>query len=514
MTLALIAPRTLLADSFYTLTPCRVLDTRTTSPLTGPRLVSVAGTCGVPAHASEVSVNLTAINPTSAVSIGLYPSTLAPNGASAIADAGAGMVRANNAVVALGLDGSGTLTAVPTFTGGGQTDFVLDVNGYFLPQSVEVITSDPGAPQWSAVSPTFYSSDPTSGTYYNPQPLRLNNTLYLLVQGGQLDGSVPPPAAPCAGGDKILLYQTPYTQAGLTSPFSIVSRISDCPTQAPGQTIHWSQGNIFFDGSGTYYLIGEVLTMMNGTQVSSEARIWTATLNPATNQLTGSWGGTPTSPNRLLTYAAAPGVSRITNFEMQVDTTRQPPADGFAHTLVRGFANLNFATAIEARMDLSPAYCGQSLSQQPCALIQFKQSGAWTTATNGVLTFTPDTLIAGFRPRSLVSQNMSALGAVQGPLELWGAYTETSNGCGPCPGPTGGGFEFFQVTPDWSLYQNQNFVLGSQFRCMPSGRTQMRSYDAPVYFGSELVLYSATNDANCATASAFFGMSVVATILE
>ena len=60
------------AYSFYTLTPCRVIDTRNpTGPYGGPSLNPTAprtfilrGQCGIPTTATSVSVNLTVANPT------------------------------------------------------------------------------------------------------------------------------------------------------------------------------------------------------------------------------------------------------------------------------------------------------------------------------------------------------------------------------------------------------------------------------------------------------------------
>src|SRR5262249_809294 len=61
--------------SFYTLTPCRVLDTRTTQPLeTGvDRTIQIAGVCGVPATARAVSVNIAVTGPTAAGFVKLFP---------------------------------------------------------------------------------------------------------------------------------------------------------------------------------------------------------------------------------------------------------------------------------------------------------------------------------------------------------------------------------------------------------------------------------------------------------
>jgi hypothetical protein len=115
---------------FHTVDPCRVYDSRTSSPLVSAvdRLVQVAGLCGVPATAQAVSLNLTAINPTDRGRITLYPADQPLPLASTINFA-SGRTLANNAIVVLSPDGK--LLANPFVLGSGQVDIAVDVNGYF-----------------------------------------------------------------------------------------------------------------------------------------------------------------------------------------------------------------------------------------------------------------------------------------------------------------------------------------------------------------------------------------------
>lgn len=124
------------ADSLFTLTPCRVFDTRSTlTPLTGTQLVTLTeGTCGVPIWASAVAANVTLINPTVNVSLGFVPGDLAPTGTNVVS-AAPGAVRAGCAVLPLATDQSGTVLAFPTFASPGQTDLAIDVSGYFAPDN-------------------------------------------------------------------------------------------------------------------------------------------------------------------------------------------------------------------------------------------------------------------------------------------------------------------------------------------------------------------------------------------
>jgi photosystem II stability/assembly factor-like uncharacterized protein len=116
---------------FYTVTPCRLVDTRGPD---GPALAAgesraflVGGLCSIPTSAKAISVNLTVTGATAAGNLALYPGGASPPSASAI-NYGAGQTRANNAILALGP--SADLIAKCN-QGSGNVHFVLDVNGYF-----------------------------------------------------------------------------------------------------------------------------------------------------------------------------------------------------------------------------------------------------------------------------------------------------------------------------------------------------------------------------------------------
>jgi uncharacterized repeat protein (TIGR03803 family) len=120
--------------SLYTVTPCRVLDTRNPAgPLGGPaittaeRSFTVVGTCGIPASARSVSVNVTVVGGSVASWVAVFPGDIAWPGVSTI-NYKAGQARANNAVIPLASDGSGT---IKVRAGGGTVHVVLDVNAYF-----------------------------------------------------------------------------------------------------------------------------------------------------------------------------------------------------------------------------------------------------------------------------------------------------------------------------------------------------------------------------------------------
>jgi hypothetical protein len=94
------------------------------------RTLKITGACGLPASAKAVSFNVTLVAPTSSGYAVLFPGGAAVPLASTI-NFGAGQVQANNAVLALAADGTGTLAALVGMAGQGTVDLVLDVNGYF-----------------------------------------------------------------------------------------------------------------------------------------------------------------------------------------------------------------------------------------------------------------------------------------------------------------------------------------------------------------------------------------------
>ena len=120
---------------YYTLSPCRVLDSR--EPM-GPwgglplaagqeRTLTIVGACAIPATAKGLSFNITATAATANGHIRVYPSGTPRPGASTV-NFVAGQTRANNGIVKLGAAGDLTL-----FSGqaSGTVHVVIDVNGYF-----------------------------------------------------------------------------------------------------------------------------------------------------------------------------------------------------------------------------------------------------------------------------------------------------------------------------------------------------------------------------------------------
>ncbi|MES1210875.1 MAG: hypothetical protein ABUL63_00945, partial [Acidobacteriota bacterium] len=128
-----LAPATVVAPppGFYTLAPCRLLDTRTQQA--GPidagavREVAVSG-CGIPASATSAAINVTAINSTSSGDVAVY-AVDPPTVANSIVSFGLGATRANNAIAPI--SATGTLKIKPNLSALASMHVVVDVVGYF-----------------------------------------------------------------------------------------------------------------------------------------------------------------------------------------------------------------------------------------------------------------------------------------------------------------------------------------------------------------------------------------------
>lgn len=121
---------------FFTVEPCRVLDTRDPDgayggpavPALGRRDFAVAGRCSIPATARSVSVNVTVTQPAASGHLTIHSSDTGPPLTSTI-NFGTGQTRANNAILRLSTDGSG---AIAIENGSpGTVHVILDATGYF-----------------------------------------------------------------------------------------------------------------------------------------------------------------------------------------------------------------------------------------------------------------------------------------------------------------------------------------------------------------------------------------------
>jgi hypothetical protein len=125
---------------FYSVTPCRVVDTRGAVGLTGgPQLAAfqvrnfpMRGRCGIDSAAIAVSLNVTVVQPASSGYLTLWPSGSAQPVVSTINFTPADTALANGAIVPLSTVVGSSEIAVFNGSPGG-THVILDVTGYFAP---------------------------------------------------------------------------------------------------------------------------------------------------------------------------------------------------------------------------------------------------------------------------------------------------------------------------------------------------------------------------------------------
>jgi hypothetical protein len=117
---------------FYTLAPCRLVDTRTSYPLQANQTRSflAAGQCGIPVTAKALMLNVTVLGSTGGGFVTLYPDNLSVPVSSTI-NFQTGLTRANSGVVRLSTDGEGRVGVYSSVNGGGVVHLLLDVAGYF-----------------------------------------------------------------------------------------------------------------------------------------------------------------------------------------------------------------------------------------------------------------------------------------------------------------------------------------------------------------------------------------------
>ncbi len=227
------------AGAYTPLTPYRICDTRVGTgtgcsghPIGPGGTVSmfIAGVTGpqgqlVPADAQEVVLNVTAIGPTQATFLTVYPTGAALPGTSNI-NVLAGDIVANLAVVPLGDAGQ-----VSIYSPYGRVDVAVDVVGYFAAASG---TSAPGL--FHAIAPLrICDTRPSSGTGCASTPLGVNSWTKITVGGlpaGAAAGTASVPTNGTAEAVALNLTAVSGTQQSFLSVTSPNSADA-CPTSPP-----------------------------------------------------------------------------------------------------------------------------------------------------------------------------------------------------------------------------------------------------------------------------------------
>lgn len=102
--------------------------------------------------------------------------------------------------------------------------------------SVEITNPVPAISPW-----TYWPTAPERGRFYRPTGVKFGSKYFLYVQGGAYRGiTTGPGSETCpAIGEKALAFSTPYTSAGLRSPFTYERAVSPCN---PATEVHYQTG--------------------------------------------------------------------------------------------------------------------------------------------------------------------------------------------------------------------------------------------------------------------------------
>src|SRR5262249_40958348 len=181
-------------DAYFTM-QCRAMDTRigmgggTLAP-GEKRILGLIGTCGIPSDALAVALNIVVVKPAAPGYAVLFAGDAAMPATSTL-NFRPGQVRANNAIVALASNATGTIALVNGSTG--PADYVIDIAGYFK-TACPTITVSPAGPALPAgtegtpYSQTFTASGGTGPYTFavtsGAPPSNLN-----LASGGLLSGT-------------------------------------------------------------------------------------------------------------------------------------------------------------------------------------------------------------------------------------------------------------------------------------------------------------------------------------
>lgn len=190
-------------NQFFTITPCRAVDTRTSSgtiPANGSRSFLVVGalsgqggqsTCGIPSGATGVFLNAVAIAPTAQGHLTIYPWP-GPQPPTSTLNFTTGQTVANGALIPICNPIATNCTADITVTmGPASAHLVIDVTGYIAPATTSSITTRPVTVGWLKIEVpyTWHQSDGRIGAMFDdgkPQPAYTSTLSLRTLACGQM----------------------------------------------------------------------------------------------------------------------------------------------------------------------------------------------------------------------------------------------------------------------------------------------------------------------------------------
>jgi uncharacterized repeat protein (TIGR01451 family) len=118
--------------NYFTVAPCRAVDTRGGSPMQDsvPQSFALHGVCGIPATAKAVVLNVTAVAPTGSGDLTVHASDMTPPAFPTL-PFNANQTRGLFLTTLVSADAAGEVTIAPFVAGMGTVHVILDVMGYF-----------------------------------------------------------------------------------------------------------------------------------------------------------------------------------------------------------------------------------------------------------------------------------------------------------------------------------------------------------------------------------------------
>lgn len=226
----------------YTITPCRIFDTRNaTGPYGGPslgagatRAFTIWGQCGIPASGPRaIALNLTAVSPPGTGSLTLFPSDVSLPGTSSIS-VKPGVTRANNGV--MGLSAAGSISLYNGLSS--SIDMILDVSGYFAdaPPSSRFFFYSPEMNLLSETAITENGSSPTplyEYVWFGGRPIAQETVGASATRWTMTDHLGTPFLQTASGGS--IVWRTENEPFGRVYAYTAGSAADPQPLRFPGQ---------------------------------------------------------------------------------------------------------------------------------------------------------------------------------------------------------------------------------------------------------------------------------------
>lgn len=341
--------------------------------------------------------------------------------------------------------------------------------------------------------------DQNRGTFYNVSGIVVGSDLYLYAHGGMTD-----PANECwetCSGDHLVRFYAPFTAAGVRSKFKAGNRISPCNGDEAVRGIAYGMGGVLKSSFGDLQYKVFLDRTENGVDFA-EGDFREILIGTSTDGVDFVYPGydVPGNLNPLVRQSTVNG-SRISI----IDVTMVDGGSQWWGVFKWGVTVPNHTGMI--RVLNSPGNVRGFV-------VQILSGGVWRNVQdNGSFTFTPDDLLLGLDPNSIVLTG--------GHYEVWGSVGSGTATLG-CDDQAGGGVTlgYRTITSSGSVGPLQ--LIDSDVRTLPTQNNTGRLFPFRIDRGTEKLLYSTSSDRICyrlqpfwsGTGNPFFGMDQVLTVLD